>query len=80
MPFADKINLVIFSGDQKIYAVNSGFSKWKPAGEIIRILSLYLNLQINGLAVKGSNEFITTNDGFISLNFDEDFLFISEDI
>ena len=79
-PFADKINLVIFSGDQKIYAVNSGFSKWKPAGEIIRILSLYLNLQTSGLAAKMGNEFITTNDGFISLNFDEDFLFISEDI
>ncbi|RYU87910.1 thiamine pyrophosphokinase [Mucilaginibacter terrigena] len=80
IPFAHKINLVIFSGGQKTYAINPGFSKWKPAGEIIRILSLYLNLQTSGLAAIGKNTFITTNDGFISLNFNGGFIFISEDI
>lgn len=80
MAFANKINIVIYSEGQKIYAVNSGFSKWKPAGEDIRILSVYLNLQTSGLTAKGGNDFITTDDGFISLKFDGDMLFISEDI
>jgi thiamine pyrophosphokinase len=79
-PFAAQINIVIYSGDQKIYAVNSGFSKWKPAGENIRILSVHLNLQTSGLRANGSNKFVTTTDGFISLKFDNGFLFISEDI
>src|SRR5258707_5421905 len=36
---ADKIDLVIFNDHKKIYPVNPGFSKWKPAGEIIELLS-----------------------------------------
>lgn len=79
-PFAGQINIVIYSGNQKIYAVNSGFSKWKPAGEDFRILSVHLNLQTSGLQADGSNKFVTTTDGFISLKFDNGFLFISEDI
>ncbi|RYE01561.1 MAG: thiamine pyrophosphokinase, partial [Sphingobacteriaceae bacterium] len=33
--YADQITLVIFSNNQKIYPVKSGFSKWKAAGEMI---------------------------------------------
>ncbi|WP_454804188.1 thiamine pyrophosphokinase [Mucilaginibacter phyllosphaerae] len=80
VPFADKINIVIYSGQQKIYAVSPGFSKWKPAGEKFSILSLYLNLQTSGLQANGDNNFVTTKDGFISLNFDGNFVFIAEDI
>ncbi|MBB5397867.1 thiamine pyrophosphokinase [Mucilaginibacter sp. AK015] len=78
--FADKINVVIYTGNKKIYAVSPGFSKWKPAGEIIRILSVYLNLQFSGLRQLDEKTFITTNDGFIRLNFDGDLIFIAEDI
>jgi thiamine pyrophosphokinase len=80
MPFAVSINIVIYSGKHKIYAINSGFSKWKPAGENIRILSVYLNLQTSGLHNNGANKFVTTADGFIRLKFDNGLLFISEDI
>ncbi|MES2269013.1 MAG: thiamine pyrophosphokinase [Bacteroidota bacterium] len=79
-PFASKINIVIYSGNQKIYAITPGFNKWKPAGEIIRILSLNLNLQTKGLTHNGDDSFITTTDGFISLDFDDEFIFISEEI
>ena len=79
-PFASKINIVMYSGTQKVYAVTPGFNKWKPAGENIRILSVYLNLQTSGLADKGNGNFVTTTDGFISLSFDGSFLFISEEI
>jgi thiamine pyrophosphokinase len=80
IPFANTINIVIYSESVKIYAVKPGFTKWKPAGEIIRILSVYLNLQTSGLIAKGDNTFVTMNDGFINLNFDDDLIFISEDI
>jgi thiamine pyrophosphokinase len=80
MAFAPQINIVIYSGSQKIYAVNSGFSKWKPAGENFQILSVHLNLQTSGLQASGSNRFVTINDGFVSIKFDNDLVFISEDI
>lgn len=79
IPFAPQLNIVIYSGSQKIYAINSGFSKWKPAGENFQILSVHLNLQTSGLQGNGSNNFVTTNDGFISLKFDNNLIFISED-
>jgi len=78
LPFADKINLVIFYQQQKTYAVTSGFSKWKPGGEEIRILSKTNQLRTTGLEKQGGNAFKTSSDGFFSLSFDEPFLFISE--
>ncbi|MDB5156947.1 MAG: hypothetical protein JWR50_1654 [Mucilaginibacter sp.] len=78
LPFANKINLVIFYQQQKIYTITSGFSKWKPAGEDIRILSKAGQLKTTGLEKLSDNAFITSADGFFSLNFPEPFLFISE--
>jgi thiamine pyrophosphokinase len=80
MPFADKINIVIYSGGQKVYAVKTGFSKWKPAGEKIGILSVPSQLQTSGLQPIGGNKFVTANDGFVSFIFDGPLLFITEDI
>lgn len=78
LPFADKINLVIFYRQQKIYAVNHGFNKWKPGGEEIRILSSTNQLKITGLEKSGDDVYTTSSDGFFSLQFNEPFLFISE--
>jgi thiamine pyrophosphokinase len=80
IPFAALLNIVIYTGYEKIYAVNSGFSKWKPSGEGFQILSVPLNLQTSGLQGNGGNKFVTTTDGFISLKFDNGLLFISEGI
>jgi thiamine pyrophosphokinase len=80
IPFASGINIVLYCGTQKIYAVRSGFSKWKPANENFKILSVPLNLQANGLRAAGDNEFMTVNDGFVSLEFDNELLFIAEEI
>jgi thiamine pyrophosphokinase len=80
MPFADKINMVIYSGQQKIYAIKTGFNKWKPAGELISILSVPSGLQTSGLQPLGGNKFVTTNDGFVTFSFDGNLLFISEEI
>jgi thiamine pyrophosphokinase len=78
--YADKINLVIFREQQKIYPVNPGFSKWKPAGEFIEILSHPSGLQLSGLEAIGNNRYKTTHDGFITLQFEQAFLFIAEDL
>jgi len=78
--FTDKINLVIFYNNQKIYPVNSGFSKWKPAGEMIEILTHPNELHCSGLEPIGHHRFKTTHDGFFSLQFDQPHLFVAEDI
>ena len=78
--FTDKINLVIFYNNQKIYPVNSGFSKWKPAGEMIEILTHPSELHCSGLEPIGHHRFKTTHDGFFSLQFDQPSLFVAEDI
>ncbi|RVT98167.1 thiamine diphosphokinase [Mucilaginibacter limnophilus] len=78
--FADKINLVIYNAGRKIYAVNSGFNKWKPAGEIIELLVHPHQLHTGGLEHINNNRFKTTHDGFFSLQFDQPFIFIAEEI
>lgn len=79
-PFATKINLVIFYDQQKIYAVNSGFSKWKPAGETIGILSAENNIETTGLTQLTPNTYQTLSDGIFSLKFNSRVLFIAESI
>jgi thiamine pyrophosphokinase len=78
LAYADKINLVIFHNGQKIYAVNSGFSKWKPAGEVITILSHADALVYNGLEKTGAGAYKTTYDGFFTLQFEQPFVFVAE--
>lgn len=78
--FIDKINMVIYHQNQKVYAVNSGFSKWKPAGETIQLISEPHQLHIAGLEPLDGNLFRTTHDGFFSLQFEQPFLFIAEEL
>ncbi len=78
LSFTDKTNLVIFYGQQKIYAVNPGFSKWKPAGEMIELLSTPKNLETIGLETIRTGVFKTVADGLFSLKFTNPILFIAE--
>ena len=80
LPFADQITLVIFSNNQKIYPVSSGFSKWKAAGEVIYIDDIPADLEQNGLEQISQNQFKTKADGFFTLKFAQPFLFIAEEI
>jgi len=80
MPFADKINLVIFYNNQKIYPVTSGFSKWKPAGDIVEILSASADLQTTGLNSIAANQFSIAHDGLFSLHFSQPFIFVAENL
>jgi hypothetical protein len=78
--FANEIDIVIFNNNKKIYAITPGFSKWKPAGEIIEILSPANGLEFKGLEKINGNKFKTTGDGFFTLHFHEPVLFIAEDV
>jgi thiamine pyrophosphokinase len=80
IPYWDKMNLVIFNDYKKIYAVSPGFSKWKPAGELIELLTTPKGLHVIGLETVQKNHFTTTADGIFSIKFDETFLFIAESL
>jgi len=80
LPYADQITLVIFSNHQKIYPVNSGFSKWKAAGEIIEMIGTPADLEQSGLEQINQHQFKTLKDGFFTLQFAQLFLFIAEEI
>jgi thiamine pyrophosphokinase len=79
-PFADKLSMVIFHNHQKIYPINSGFSKWKPAGEVIELLSPANKLDFTGLENVKDQRYKTISDGFFSLRFDDPLLFIAEEL
>lgn len=76
--FADKLDMVIFYNNKKISVIRSGFKKWKPAGERIEFLTVAHNFVYNGLFAESDTAFSTIQDGFIDLNFSDNFLFISE--
>ena len=78
LPYWDKINIVIFHDQRKIYPITSGFSKWKPEGETIGLLTNPDGLNVVGLQAADDDLFTTTADGIFSLQFDNPFLFISE--
>lgn len=79
-PYAGQINIVIFNAGKKIFPVSPGFSKWKPAGDIVEILSDAKNLEITGLEEIGDCLYKTNSDGLFSLRFDGPFLFIAEEL
>lgn len=76
--YVNLINLVIFAGNNKIYPVRSGFAKWKPAGEVVDILTQASDLQPDGLEKVGPNQYQTIADGMFTLRFNAPVIFISE--
>ena len=78
--YASQIDLVIYREDEKIYPVKPGFSKWKPAGDIIKLITQPTEFTYTGLKPLTDNIFETMADGFFTLNFAEPYIFISEAI
>jgi thiamine pyrophosphokinase len=76
--YVNLINLVVYSGNNKIYPVRSGFAKWKPAGEVVEVLTQDIDLQADGLEKIGPNQYQTIADGMFTLRFSVPFIFISE--
>jgi thiamine pyrophosphokinase len=78
--YVDQIDIVIYYNNKKTYAIKSGFSKWKPGGESIEILSAVNELRTVGLEQIDNKHYRTLNDGFFSLNFNAPFIFIAEEL
>ncbi len=78
LPFINQINLVIFYNNQKIYPVTSGYSKWKPVGEVIELLTTPTNLKFTGLDRLSDTSFKTLQDGFFTLQFSNPFVIVAE--
>jgi len=79
-PFIQKLDIVIFHHRHKIYAIASGFSKWKAADETITLFTRPVNLASAGLIQTGETTWKTIADGFFSLRFDNLRLFIGEEM
>ncbi|MVN90702.1 thiamine pyrophosphokinase [Mucilaginibacter aquatilis] len=79
LKFASQINIVIFHNRKKIYTITSGFTKWKPAGEEISLLT-DSEVQLTGLTKVNGSTYLTAADGFFNLKFAEEFVFISENM
>jgi len=73
-----RLDIVVFFENKKIMAVRSGFNKWKPAGERIEFLTLPHNFLYTGLLAESDTVFKTTHNGFITLQFSDNFLIIAE--
>lgn len=78
--YATRINLVIFFDRKKIYAVNPGYRKWKPAAEPVILLSDATPIKTEGLTQLNDGHYHTLTDGFFSLDFSAPFIFIGEEI
>ena len=75
--FLPEINIVLFTENEKSYAVKTGFSVWKPAGTIFHIDIISYFEAIN-LKQEENGDFIVMADGFVTFNFTTDYLFLSE--
>lgn len=71
------MTVTLFSNGIRYYPVRSGFAKWKPAGELVYMEST-AGVEYAGLAQIGPKEFRTTDDGFFTLSFPDEYLVIGE--
>ncbi len=76
--FADLINLVVYTPEFKIYPVRNNFSKWKTQGEQIHLLQEADDLEVDGAYFLTDTVLETEKDGFMSLRFKQEFIFIAE--
>jgi thiamine pyrophosphokinase len=78
--YVDRIDLVIYMENKRIFPVRSGFSKWSAANEKVLLLQEVNNLHVSGLRFLTKHILETEKDGFYSLVFDHEFIFIAETI
>lgn len=75
--YISEINIVVFTGTAKSYAVKSGFKVWKPKDTIYHI-EVLAYFETSNLKQLEDESFIVINDGFVEFTFNAPYLFISE--
>lgn len=69
--YADKINIVVFCQGRRYAFFRSQFEKWKPKGEKVYIDESDVK-SFQGLDYVAKGEFVTTADGFVTVEFGRD--------
>lgn len=77
--YINQINVVIFYKGKKIYAITSGFSKWRPEGEIVDVLTSNQQITTQNLAQIAPQKYQTKADGTTVFTFTGPRIFISEE-
>ena len=80
LPYTGEIDIVIYHENHRSYPIKSGFEKWQPAGSKISIPTISTDLTYQGLEKITAHEFETIADGFFSITFSGDHIFISEEV
>ncbi|WP_134089689.1 hypothetical protein [Olivibacter sp. XZL3] len=78
--FAPFINIVLINGSQRMFAIKSGFKKWKAANQKVYIFDDQTNFQVKGLKRESHVCYTTVGDGFFEIYFEKDFLIIGESL
>ncbi len=77
--YINQINLVIFYCGKKIYAILPGFSKWRPAGKVVEILTSNQEITTQNLELIAPQQYQTIADGVTTFTFQSPRIFISEE-
>ena len=77
--YVTQINIVIFHHQRKIYSISSGFNKWRPAGEMVEVLTPGWEVQTQNLKQTAPQQYQTIADGITVFTFNGDRIFISEE-
>lgn len=75
--YLKKINIVIYTPQEKAYAVRPGFRVWKPAGSVFRF-SGSAGIEADNLILQNDGDFVVEKDGFVVFRFIDDYLIIRE--
>lgn len=75
--YLDRINIVLFSATVKSYAVQTGFSVWKPAGSVF-LINVVSYFEATNLRQDDEQVFTVVEDGFVAFTFATEFLLLSE--
>ncbi len=77
--YINQINLVIFYRGKKVYAISPGFSKWRPAGEMVEVLTPNQEITTQNLELIALQQYQTIADGVTTFTFQSSRIFISEE-
>jgi thiamine pyrophosphokinase len=75
--YIEKINIVLFTGGTKSYAIRSGFEVWKPKGHRFQTDTID-DIEITNVHRKGEGVAETLEDGFVKFTFAKPYIIISE--
>jgi hypothetical protein len=75
--YISQINIVLFTGNYKSYAIKSGFKVWKPLGTLFKI-SDDQEFKYSNLEVLETGGYQVAQDGFVEFGFSHPYLFITE--